>query len=81
MLNKLLYLQNLKKYQYHYWFGFPALNPLEPVTLLSEPVTISDKLSAKQVCDNYTLILTRENSSRTMNNKTIDWVSRDIARS
>ena len=40
--------QDLKNYQYHYWFAFPALMPEKPV-VASPPVSIKSHFSEDQV--------------------------------
>ena len=46
------YFQDLKNYQYHYWFGFPALMPEKPVEA-TPPVCVKSCFSEEQVNDNH----------------------------
>ncbi|CAG2218419.1 ATG7 [Mytilus edulis] len=45
----LLTFADLKKYIYYYWFAFPCLCMPEDVTMVTDPVKLTDRLNSQQV--------------------------------
>ncbi|XP_071179082.1 ubiquitin-like modifier-activating enzyme ATG7 [Mytilus edulis] len=47
----LLTFADLKKYIYYYWFAFPCLCMPEDVTMVTDPVKLTDRLNSQQISE------------------------------